>query len=440
MFHVRALLFVCSLVCASSQSHAETMVEAVDSALKRFPDFRAAQANRRAAVELVDQARGALYPSADLTLGGGREQTDNPATRLQGQDINLNRRESELTVSQLLFDWGATSAEVRRFAERADGATYQVANAAETVALRAAQAYLEVLRLRGQQALAEENVTAHERTVRQVEMLVERGAGRRSDLQQALGRLALAQNLLTQVRGQLAQSETAYRHVVGAAPGALRRPEPFGDRLPTDIDRVMEETIAAHPAVIAAEREHSAAQADRDAARGRIAPRVNLEAGVVRNRDIDGIRGLNEERFLMLRLRSNLFRGGTDLARVREAEARVEEAAANLGRARNDVERDLRQAWQGLAASRGRIPELERHAELSVQVVEAYRAQFSIGQRSLLDVLNAESELYNARANALNGLFAVSADELRVLAAVGTLVNALGLGVPGEDKTNDAAH
>jgi adhesin transport system outer membrane protein len=426
MRHVGALLVVCSLACAYAPARAETMIEAVENALKRFPDLRAAQANRRAAFELVDQARGAYFPSADLTLGAGREETDSPLTRAQGEDAQHTRREVELSVTQLVFDWGATRNEVRRFAERADGASHQVANAAEAVALRAGQAYLEVLRLRGQLALAEENVAAHERTVRQVSALVERGAGRRSDLQQAEGRLALAQNVLTQLRGQLAQSEAAYRHVVGQAPGALARPA-LADKLPAELERMVHAALATHPAVLAAEREHSAAQADRDAARGRIGPRVNLEAGAARNKDIDGLRGLNEERFLMLRLRSNLFRGGTDLARVREAEARVQEAAANLGRARNDVERDLRQAWLGLAADRERIPELERHAQLSAQVVEAYRAQFGIGQRSLLDVLNAENELYNARGNALNGELAVTADELRVLAAAGTLVNALGL-------------
>jgi adhesin transport system outer membrane protein len=433
MRHVGALLFVCALGCAYA-ARAETMAEAVENALKRFPDLRAAQANRRAAFELVDQARGAYFPSADLTLGAGREETDSPLTRAQGEDAQLTRREAELSVTQLVFDWGATRSEVRRFAERADGASHQVANAAEAVALRAGQAYLEVLRLRGQLALAEENVAAHERTVRQVSALVERGAGRRSDLQQAAGRLALAQNVLTQLRGQLAQSETAYRHVVGQAPGALARPA-LAEKLPAELERMVAATLATHPAVLAAEREHSAAQADRDSARGRIAPRVNLEAGVARNKDIDGLRGLNEERFLMLRMRSNLFRGGTDLARVREAEARVEEAAANLGRARNDVERDLRQAWLGLAADRSRIPELERHAQLSAQVVEAYRAQFGIGQRTLLDVLNAENELYSARGNALNGELAVTADELRVLAALGTLVNALGLSI-SEDKKN----
>jgi outer membrane protein, adhesin transport system len=409
------------------------MTQAVTSALKHFPDIRAAQANRRAAAELVDQARGAYFPSADLLLGTGREETDSPGTRFAGQEAHLNRRESELTVTQLLFDWGATEGQVRRFAERADGANYQVASAGEAVALRAGLAYLEVLRLRGQIAFAEASVAAHERTVRQVDTLVERGAGRRSDLQQAAGRLALAQNQLAQLRGQLTQAEAAYRHVVGEMPGALARPE-LADRLPQNIDRAIEDAVAAHPTVLVAEREHSAAQADRDSARGRMAPRINLEGGVARNNNIDGVRGLNEERFLMLRLRSNLFRGGSDLARVREAEARVEEASANLGRARNDVERELRQAWASLAANRVRLPDLERHAELSVQVVEAYRAQFGIGQRSLLDVLNAEAELYNARGDALNGQVAVTADEIRVLAGVGTLVSALGVASPGVEK------
>ena len=71
-------------------------------------------------------------------------------------------------------------------------------------------------------------------------------------------------------------------------------------------------------------------------------------------------------------------------------------------------------------------------------MVEAYRAQFSIGQRTLLDVLNSENELYSARASALNGTLAVSADEVRVLAAVGRLLNALGLSVPPEEKYDDA--
>jgi adhesin transport system outer membrane protein len=401
--------------------------------LLRFPDFRTTLATRRAADEQVAQARGGLLPQVDVALGGGREESDNSFTRPLRANPILTRQEASITASQLIFDGGAVTGQVRRFSQRADAAGFQVANAAESVALRVAQAYLEVMRLRSQVAFGEENVAVHDRTMRQVELLADRGAGRRSDAQQAAARLALAQATLSQLRGQLLQAESGYRHLVGHAPGAMRKPE-AGLILPTNIDTAVEGAVASHPAVLAAERELAAAQADRDSARARgFVPRVDLEVGGTKNRDIDGVVGPNEDRFAMLRLRTNLFRGGTDLARVREAQARIDEAIAGLQRARNDIERDLRQAWEGLVASRERMPALESHAGVSVQVVQAYRQQFAIGQRSLLDVLNAENELYTARGNALNGLLGVSADEMRVLATMGKLVVALGIAVPGHE-------
>lgn len=423
---IRVTFFGALLLAWAPLSIAETLAEAVEHALLRFPDYRATLANRRAVEEQVAQARGGLFPQVDVALGKGREESDNNFTRPLPANPVLSRQEASITASQLLFDGGVTTGQVRRFSERAGAAGFQVASAAGQVALRVALAYLEVMRMRSQVAFAEENVAVHNRTLSQVELLADRGAGRRSDAQQAQARLALAQSTLTQQRGQLAQAESGYRHLVGHAPGAMRKPD-AGTHLPFDIEAAVQRMLAAHPQVQAAERELNAAQADRDSARARFAPRLDFEVGATKNRDVDGIAGANEDRFAMLRLRSNLFRGGTDAARVREAQARVDEAAHGLARARNDTERDLRQAWEGLLASRERIPALESHAGVSAQVVQAYRQQFSIGQRSLLDVLNAENELYNARGTALNGLLGVSADEMRVLAAMGQLVVALGL-------------
>ncbi|MEW6691087.1 MAG: TolC family protein, partial [Pseudomonadota bacterium] len=102
-------------------------------------------------------------------------------------------------------------------------------------------------------------------------------------------------------------------------------------------------------------------------------------------------------------------------------------------------ERDLRQAWQGLRAGRERMPNLAMHARSSAQVVEAYRKQFQIGQRSLLDLLNSEAERYGAQAAVLNGVYTVSADEHRLLAAMGKLVAALGVPRPGEAEAENAA-
>jgi adhesin transport system outer membrane protein len=131
----------------------------------------------------------------------------------------------------------------------------------------------------------------------------------------------------------------------------------------------------------------------------------------------------------MLRLRYNFFRGFGDSERVRETEARIDQAIAELGRIRVELERDVRQAWEGLAADRARVVAFEAYARASADVVEAYRLQFQLGQRTLLDVLNAENERYGAAANLIAARAAVTAGELRVLASMGQLMDALGVSV-----------
>src|SRR5689334_10748269 len=151
---------VLASVCATAEG--ETLPEAVARAVSRFPDLRATAANRRAAESLTAQARSALFPSVDASLGQGRENSRNPSTRFAAPDgISLTRREAELSVTQLLFDGGVATGQLRRFDARAEGAAFQVAAAAEALALRVTLAYFDVLRLRGQVDLAAQNVEKH---------------------------------------------------------------------------------------------------------------------------------------------------------------------------------------------------------------------------------------------------------------------------------------
>ena len=426
----RLLLCTALLVLAwQSGAHAETLVDAVKQALSNFPEMRAAAANRNALTESAAQARSAWLPTIDATLGRGSERSSNASTRILGSDQTLPRREAEINLSQLIFDGGVTSGQVRRTEARAQGAGEQEAGTAETTAGRAAQAYVEVMRLRGLLQLARDNVSRHEQTLDLVSKLAESGRGRGADTQQTEARLAFAQSSLTQLRGQSAQAEAAYRHLVGQAPGPLVEPGEFAAKLPASIDAAIAQMSDSHPAVRAAMRELEAAQADRESARGRsVSPRLALELGGSANHDLDGVRGLSGDSFAMLRLRYNLFRGGADEARIRETEARMDEALAHLAKAKNDTQRDLRQAWDILAEDRARLPQLGRYVAATSDVVGAYRAQFSIGQRTMLDVLNAENELFTAKSSLYSGLSAITSGELRVLAAMGRLLDALGLG------------
>jgi len=425
--------FFIPLLCAALASpscFAETLTDAITRSVANLPEVRAARANQRAIEQTAAQARGAWYPTLDLSLGQGRETSNNPSTRVLGSDQTLTRREAEVNLSQLIFDGGATSGQVRRFQARAEGAGDQLANAAETAGARVAQAYLDVIRLRELIAIAADNETRHRETLAQVSRLADVGQGRRADAHQAEARYALAQASLTQLRGQQAQAEAAFLHLTGQLPGILADAGSFQAMLPVSLSAALALALETHPAIRAAQKELLAAQADRDSLRSRYAaPRLALEVGTSANHDLDGLHGAYNDRYAMLRLRYNLFRGGIDDSRVREAEARVDEALANMGKARNDVERDLRQVWQGLEEDRNRLPQLQRYATASAQVVTAYRLQFSIGQRTLLDVLNAENELFAAKSSQYTGAYAVTLGELRVLAAMGKLLETLGVSV-----------
>jgi adhesin transport system outer membrane protein len=311
---------------------------------------------------------------------------------------------------------------VRRFEASAASAADQLAFAAEGAGARAAHAYLDVIRLRTLIAIAGDNEQRHRETLAQVSRLADVGKGRRADAQQAEARYALAQASLTQLRAQLTQAEAAYLQLTGQPPGKLADVGRFAHALPATLAAALEQALQHHPTVRAAQKDLLAAQAERDALHSRYAsPRLALEVGTSANHNLDGVQGAYGDRYAMLRLRYNLFRGGSDDARVREAEARVDAAFASYG------EREMREAWEALVHDRIRLPQLQRYAAASAQVVDAYRLQFSIGQRTLLDVLNAENESFAARSSEYTGSYLVTVGELRVLAAMGKLLETLGV-------------
>jgi outer membrane protein, adhesin transport system len=420
-----------TLCACGSLSHdafaAETLRHAISAAIERFPEIQAAEYRRDVARAQVGQARAELLPSVAGSFGEGREKSRNVTTRFIGNDVTLTRQEAEITISQLLFDGGAASGQVKRFNARMEGAEFNIVGTIEDVALRAGQAFLDVGRLREQLGIARDNIGVHQKTLSDVNALADAGRGRRADVVQAEARLALAASSAEQLAGQLAQAEDSFRHLVGRLPGTLA-PASTDAELPSEPAQAVSQALAVHPTIKGAEKEIEAAQYDRESARARMnVPRVTIEAGASRNRDIDGIAGPSHDQFAMLRLRYNFFRGFGDTERVRESEARIEEALATLRRVRIDVERDVRQAWSGLASERQRLPQLAQYARASADVAEAYRLQFQLGQRSLLDVLNAENERYNAVSNYIAARAVVTSNELRLLSTQGRLVDALGL-------------
>jgi adhesin transport system outer membrane protein len=427
---------VAGALLAGQSAMAQTLGEAVDATIKTNPDVLI-NANRRLAVDQeINQAKGGYRPKVDLSAGWGWEWSENTSTR-PGSD-NLTRGESLLTLTQMLYDGFGTRSEVERHTARSQSAAHKVAGTSEEIGLRAVETYLEVVRRQELLNLTQDNLAAHERTYEQIKLRADSGVGRKADLEQALARLSLAQANLASAEANLREANIQFQRVVGEAPIGLARPaEPTG--VPTSQEDAMGTAVNNHPLMKSAEADIEATRAQTRAGESLLRPRVDFEMGTGYNNNLDGVEYKDNDAYAMLRLRYNLYRGGTDEARVAQRRIETQEAIEVLNRTRRQVEESTRLSWNSLMTSADRLPKLKAHADATEQTREAYAKQFSIGQRTLLDLLDSENELYTARSNYIDGQFVEMFARYRLLADMGTLVSSLGVAPREEAVANGIA-
>lgn len=405
----------------------ETLREAVAAALAVNPEVLEAQARVGAARGQLDQARAGFRPTLDLRAGKGEEQTDNITTRAQGYGYrSLERSEVSLTLRQMLYDGRQVANDVRRGASAVDSLIARQGEARESAALGAVNAYMEVLRAQELLALTGELVVAHAGVAAKTAWRLGRGVGTEADAKLAEGRFASASSTLVSQQSRLALARTAYQRAVEHPPGELE-PVTHPGGMPASEQQAQDEALAQHPGCLAADAEIVAAQAAVDVARGRYSPQLDLELGASRADNINGQRGQNNSQSAMLQLHYNLYRGGGDTARMRELAEQLNAARENRHKIHAAIKEAVSRAWIELGAARERLAPLEIHLASSRAVLEAYRAQYEVGKRTLLDVLNAESELYQAGTGLVAGRHDLLAAQFRLLGTMGVLVGAFGL-------------
>ena len=430
-----------SVVCAlgfSGSVLSATLAEAVDQTIKTNPDILI-DANRKLSVdEAVKQARGGYYPKVDLNLGLGREWSENVSTQSHpGGDATLWRRESGLTLSQMLYDGSATRSEVNRQTARLNSASHKVMGTSEQISLKAIEAYLDVLRREELLKLAQDNLAAHDRTFGQIKLRSDTGVGRKADLEQAQARLSLSQANVSSAEANLREANITYNRVVGTMPSGLAKPAAIA--APATVDEALKVALENHPILRSAMADIDTAQAQRSAAESLLNPRVDLEMGTNWNHNEDGVKFKNNDVYAMVRLRYNLFHGGADKAKVSEASVQTQEAIEVMHRTQRQVEESLRLSWNSLLTAQDRLPKLKATVEAAERTRDAYIKQFSIGQRTLLDLLDSENELYTDRSNYVEAEYIDLFSRYRLMADMGRLLETLGVAPRDEAKVGAAS-
>ncbi len=412
------------------QAQAMSMQEAVTSALSAHPQVKVAEKNMEAIGHAQRMAEGGFYPTVDLTAGTGWEHSNNSTTRNRegrfGDDDghrDLWRNESRLLVRQMLYDGWGTRSEVAEQGHRRSSAKFNVLENKEITALAALEAYLNVMRTRELVALGRQNVETHQAYLSQIEARVNGGRGTGADMSQAEGRLALARANLIAFEGELRSAEADYLEVIGKMPESLRKNDVPFSTLPASLETALTRAMQNNPAIDSAQSDIKAADAAIHVAESVFCPRFDVEGNISRNVNLDGTPGTNNDASVMLMMRYNLYNGGSDTARVKERVSRKEEAKAMLEQDRRTVEENTMVAWSDLQTSRQRLGELGAHVSSTQKTRQAYRSQYDLGKRTLLDLLDNEVELFNARSALINGKYAVDLAAYNLLASTGDLVD-----------------
>jgi len=423
---IAALIHVSAAHAQPAPAAADPMRQAAQQAISSNPDVTARLNQLRAAVDAIDIARAGYRPqvSLDASVAHDRDRISSrsPATR------SLNRQGAALNINQLLWDFGAVRSEVARLGHDKLARYFELLDTTEQTAFEATRAYQDVQRFRRLVELAEDSYVQHKYVVTQIQSRFKAGVGRGVDHEQALARLALAEsNLATEV-ANLHDVTARYLRVVGEAPPAkLPRPKALSLPLPSSPGEAVALALRNNPAVQASIENLRAARQAASLRDSALLPRIEARVRTGGGHHFDGVVDQRHDTTAQVVLNWTLYDGGANQARVRQAARLVDQAADLRDRTCRDVRQAASIAYNDTRRLTEQLAALDRNVLAIEKARDAYRQQFDIGQRSLLDLLNAENELYTARRAYSNAQFDLEVARLRTLALTQQLTTQLGL-------------
>ncbi|MGC1174449.1 MAG: TolC family outer membrane protein [Polaromonas sp.] len=417
-----------------------TLKEAAQNAVLNNPEVLARWHTLKAADGERGVSAGGMLPKVDVAAGSGSERRNTAATI----GTRFDRNSASLTITQLLYDGFATRNDIKRLDHARLVRLFEFFDTSESVALEAVRAYYDVLRYRDLVRLAEENFVQHRSVFNQTERRVKARVARAVDLEQISARLALAEaNLLTET-SNLHDTTARFQRIVGLMPTAeMPVPAALIQDIPADATGAIREAQQRNGALRAAienVRSSNAALASRS---GAYQPRFDLRLRREQGNNLNSIPGNSDTTVAEVVMSWNLFNGFSDRARERQFAEQLNVAKDLRDKTCRDIRQTLLIAYNDARKLKEQLGYLDQNKVSVEKARNAYRQQFDIGQRTLLDLLDTENELFQARRAVANAEQDLNIAYARTHAGLGTLLAALDLSkietdaVSGLDQWNE---
>lgn len=407
---------------------AQTMEAALARAYSANPTLNAQRASVRATDENVPQAKAGYRPriTASADIGASITESGIPAFA-SSSPVHTNTvsrlapRGAGVQVDQNIFDSGRTRNAVGQSESQVLGARATLRNTEQNVLLDAATSYMNVLRDTAILNLNRNNVEVLEEQLRQTRDRFQVGEVTRTDVAQAEARLSSARSQAILAESNLKTSVARFRQNVGTEPRSLAPGRPVEGLLPKSLPTALNQALSNHPAIIASLHGVDAAELQVKVTEADLYPVVGVR-GVVQQRYDSQFSGDNRlSASIVGTLTIPIYEGGQIYARTRQAKETAGQRRIEVDTQRDTVRAAVVSAWGGHEAAKAQIIAAQAQVEAASTALSGVREEAKVGQRTTLDVLNAQQELVSARSSLVVAQRDRVVASYAVLSAVGKL-------------------
>ena len=402
----------------SGQSHASGFEDALAKAYSANPTLQQSRASLRATDEGVPYALSGFRPSISAT--GTISEYEKETSTNPGVTTNLSPRTMSLTVTQPIFSGLGTLSSLRKAVNTVKATRARLLSTEQGVLLKTATAYLDVVR---NKSVMDLNANNEQVLGRQLEATRDRfkvGEITRTDVHIAEARLARAKAERIAAKGQLETSKASYANVVGEVGGDFNAPK-LNLNLPKSLEDALNEGRKGNPIVVAAEYDEVAARESANVAKAGLMPSLNLSGTAKRSFDTVADNYESDELTGMLTLSVPLYQGGAAYSSLRRSRHQAAATRLAFDQALRDVTEEIHRAWENNLTALARIGAFETQVKASETALEGVEKEASVGSRTVLDVLDAEQELLDARVNLVRSQRDATVSALTLLSSVGRL-------------------
>ena len=411
-----------------SPAAAQTLEEALSLAYAANPEIAVERAQLDATREGVAQARAGGLPQ--ITAGAGYEKVDDTQSissdvfgaGADSRNFKLDAATAQVQGEQQIFAGLRNVNAIRQAKARTKAGGARLSLVEQDVLSRAAIAYFDVVRDMVVYRATENNVQVLMKQFDEVAFRFDIGEVTKTDVAQSEARLAQARARMTTAQAQLAISRAAFAELIGQMPGSLEE-EPALPETPATLEEAKAIARELSPFIAQAQMREEASRRGIAIAKGAFSPTISLRAEYQYAEEPSSFIAQDERFAYGVRVTAPIFVGGLNLSRVREARAVNRADRRRITLAERQVESRVTSGWQRLAAARANIVSSQTQVRANALALDGVRREAEVGERTTLDVLDAEQEYLDAQVALANAERDAQTATFQLLAAIGLLAS-----------------